>query len=272
MVRAVKSPSLERLWSPSVSRALSSGISDPSFHEVVWYRRTIQIPEGWRSGRILIHFGAVDYQATVWVNGNQVGAHQGGHVGFEIDITDYLKPSQNVVVLRVWDPPTDQTIPRGKQYWKPKSEEIWYTRTTGIWQPVWLEAVDAVHISSLRITPDVDHAQVRIEAFLSQASPDLKIRTTIRPGAVFQSQKEILCKGRGGLTVFHLINQELWSPEHPQLYDLTIELLAGDKVLDKVSSYFGQRKIGVQEGHVALNNVPYYLKWFSIRGIGPRAC
>src|SRR6185295_2683308 len=119
-------PLARKIVVPFCFQSPLSGIADPSFHEVVWYRRTIQIPEGWRSRRILIHFGAVDYQATVWVNGNQVGAHQGGHVGFEFDITDYLEPLQNVVVLRVWDSPTDRTIPRGKQYWKPKSEEIWY--------------------------------------------------------------------------------------------------------------------------------------------------
>ena len=98
-----------------------------------------------------------------------------------------------MVVLRVWDPPTDQTIPRGKQYWKPKSEGIWYTRTTGIWQPVWLEAVDAIHVNHLRITPDVDHAQVRIETFLSRAAPDLKVRISLHPGKALPSQMEEPC-------------------------------------------------------------------------------
>ena len=246
-----------------------SGIADPSFHEVVWYRRMIQIPTGWRSRRIMLHFGAVDYQATVWVNGNQVGEHLGGHVGFECDITDYLKSELNVIVVRAWDPPADQTIPRGKQYWKPKSEGIWYTRTTGIWQPVWLEVVDAVHVKHLRITPDVDHAQVKIETFLSGEVPDLKVRITIWPEKAIQSNTEVRCEGGKASTIFQLIDQELWSPEHPHLYDLTIELLAGGKVLDKVSSYFGQRKISVQEGRVILNNVSYYLKMVLDQGYWP---
>ena len=248
-----------------------SGIADPSFHEQVWYRRMIQIPEGWHSKRIMLHFGAVDYQATVWVNGNQVGTHEGGHVGFECDITDYLKPAQNVVVLRAWDPPTDQTIPRGKQYWKPKSEGIWYTRTTGIWQPVWLEAVDVIHVNHLRVTPDVDHAQVRIETFLSRAAPDLKVRISLHPGKAPPSQMEELCLDGKVSTVFRLNDQELWSPEHPQLYDFTIEVLAGSKVLDRVSSYFGQRKISAQEGRVTLNNVPYYLKMVLDQGYWPES-
>lgn len=248
-----------------------SGIADPSFHEVVWYRRMIQVPEGWQSKRIMLHFGAVDYQATVWVNGNQVGWHEGGHVGFQCDITDYLKPAQNMVVLRVWDPPTDQTIPRGKQYWKPKSEGIWYTRTTGIWQPVWLEAVDAIHVNHLRIIPDVDHSQVRIETFLSQAASDLKVRIDLQPGKALPSQMEAPCPDGKVSIVFRLNDQELWSPERPQVYDLSIEVLAGSKVLDRVSSYFGQRKISVQGGHVFLNNSPYYLKMVLDQGYWPES-
>jgi len=114
-----------------------SGIADTSFHDVVWYRRRVTIPESFRrSRRVMLHFGAVDYEAIVWVNGERVGAHRGGHVGFSFDITDVLHSGENVIVVRAWDPSTDRTIPRGKQYWKPRSESIWYTRTTGIWQPV----------------------------------------------------------------------------------------------------------------------------------------
>ena len=265
-------PLARKIVVPFCFESSLSGISDPSFHEVVWYRRTIQIPEGWRSRRILIHFGAADYQAPFPSMGIRSVPIREGHVWFELDITDYLKPLYNVVVLRVWDSPTDQTIPRGKQYWKPKSEEnLEHADQPGIWQPVWLEAVDAVHISRLRITPDVDHSQVRIEALLSRKPADLKMRVTIRLQEVLQSQSEVLCTNRSGLTVFQLNNQELWSPEHPQLYDLTIELIAGDKVLDKVSSYFGQRKISVQEGRVALNNVHYYLKMVLDQGYWPQS-
>jgi beta-galactosidase/beta-glucuronidase len=264
-------PLSRKILVPFCFQSSLSGIADSSFHEVVWYRRTFQIPGGWHPRRIMLHFGAVDYQATVWVNGNQVGTHEGGHVGFQCDITDYLNPARNVVVLRVWDPPADQTIPRGKQYWKPKSEGIWYTRTTGIWQPVWLEAVDAIHVDHLRITPDVDHAQVRVESFLSQAGPDLKVRITIQPGKAPRSQTEIRCIDGKATTVLRLIDQELWSPEHPQLYDLTIEVLVGGRVLDRVSSYFGQRKISAREGRITLNNITYYLKMVLDQGYWPES-
>ncbi|HXG66882.1 MAG TPA: beta galactosidase jelly roll domain-containing protein, partial [Blastocatellia bacterium] len=144
---------------PFAFQSKLSGIGDTAFHDVVWYRRTAQIPESFRRGkRVMLNFGAVDYEAAVWVNGDRAGDHRGGHVGFALDITDYLKPGDNVIVVRVWDPGTDRSIPRGKQYWRPKSESIWYTRTTGIWQPVWIEAVDPVHIKRLRVTPDVDQS------------------------------------------------------------------------------------------------------------------
>ncbi|MFN8007035.1 MAG: glycoside hydrolase family 2 TIM barrel-domain containing protein [Terriglobia bacterium] len=260
-----------RILVPFCFESRLSGIGDPSFHEVVWYRRTISIPERWRSQRIILHFGAVDYEATVWINGYQVGMHQGGHVGFQFDITDYLKPAQNTIVLRAWDPPTDRTIPRGKQYWKPKSEGIWYTRTTGIWQPVWLEAVNAVHVTRLRIIPDVDHAQVQVKVFLSRTLPGLKIRMTVLPESGNPVLADEMTTDRRMAVVIPLVHQQLWSPEHPHLYHLNIEVSSGGKVLDQVSSYFGQRSISTKDGRVFLNGVPYYLRMVLDQGYWPES-
>jgi beta-galactosidase/beta-glucuronidase len=125
---------------PYTFQSKLSGIGDTAFHDVVWYRRTFAVPNGWQGRRVLLNFGAVDYESIVWVNGEAAGQHRGGHSSFALDITDRLKAGDNVVVVRVYDPATDMTIPRGKQYWKPKSESIFYTRTTGLWQPVWIEA------------------------------------------------------------------------------------------------------------------------------------
>ncbi len=135
---------------PYVFQSRLSGIGDPAFHDVVWYRRTFNVPDAWKGRRLLLHFGAVDYEATVWVNGQMVGRHEGGHTPFNFDVTHALVPGANAVTLRVWDPSTDRAIPRGKQYWRPKSESIFYTRTTGIWQPVWIEAVAPVHVTRLQ--------------------------------------------------------------------------------------------------------------------------
>ena len=148
--------SAERQFSQSIVvpfcfESAASGIGDPGEHPIVWYRRQFEIPEHWNKRRILLHFGAVDYRATVWVNGNLVGEHEGGHTPFRFDVGWCVKPGQNTVAVRVEDPPADRYIPRGKQHWQAKPENIFYTRTTGIWQTVWLEPVGESYIERVRI-------------------------------------------------------------------------------------------------------------------------
>ena len=163
---------------PYTFQSKLSGIGDTAFHDVVWYRRAFAVPAEWQGRRVLLNFGAVDYEALVWINGHGVGHHRGGHAGFTLDVTDRLEPGNNTVVVRVYDPGTDLTIPRGKQYWKPKSESIFYTRTTGLWQPVWIEAAGTTRIGRLRVTPDVDRSQATVEADLTPA-----LRQTAGTGA-----------------------------------------------------------------------------------------
>ncbi len=158
-----------------------SGIADTSFHPIVWYRRTFQIPAGWSGKRVLLHFGAVDYRASVWVNGRVAGAHEGGNVPFRFDLTPLLKSGANQITLRVEDPPTDRYIPRGKQYWEPKSRGIFYTRTTGIWQPVWLEAAGQTWLDHVKITPSLD-GNVRFEAYLQRPETGIEFWALIRDG------------------------------------------------------------------------------------------
>jgi len=242
-----------------------SGIGDTNFHDVVWYRRAVQVPENFRAGkRVMLNFGAVDYESIVWINGERAGEHRGGHVGFALDVTDYLKAGDNIVTVRVFDPSEDRTIPRGKQYWRPKSEIIWYTRTTGIWQPVWLEAVSPVHVKRLRITSDIDTNQVHVETILNRPASDARLRLTASLNGEVQAQSEFSARATGGanpMTTLRLDRQELWSPERPTLYDLKVELVAANnQVIDRVDSYFGQRKVSIQDGRVYLNNAPYYLK------------
>src|SRR6266542_3727069 len=125
---------------------------DRQLHDVAWYMRTFDAPP---AGRLLLHFGAVDYRATVWVNGTQVAQHEGGHTPFSADLSGVVREHANELVVRAEDPATDLTIPRGKQYWKERGESIFYTPTTGIWQTVWLEPVPAAHIEGLRLLPDL---------------------------------------------------------------------------------------------------------------------
>jgi beta-galactosidase/beta-glucuronidase len=143
---------------PFAPESQASGIHDTSYHPIVWYRRTFHVDADDRAGRLLLHFGAVDYRATVWVNGQMVVTHEGGNTPFSADITNALLDgdADQLVVVRAEDQPTDLTQPRGKQDWELKPHRIWYHRTTGIWQTVWLEPVPVDHVVDLRWTPDVD--------------------------------------------------------------------------------------------------------------------
>ena len=158
-----------------------SGIGDTSFHRWVWYRREITLPDSWQTRRTLLHFGAVDYQAKVWVNGQLAGSHEGGNTPFSFDITPLLQSKTNSIVVRAFDPPEDNLIPRGKQFWEPKSKGIFYTRTSGIWQPVWLESTGAAYIDNLQIKPD-PLGSVDFETVSAHAQEGDELRVSIFDG------------------------------------------------------------------------------------------
>ncbi len=275
-----------RITVPFCYQSRLSGIGDTSFHDVVWYARTFAPPPlGAENERLLLHFGAVDYRATVWVNGAQVASHEGGHTSFCTDVTHALREGENVLVVRAEDPSRDATIPRGKQYWKEDSEGIFYTRTTGIWQTVWLEPVNERSIAALRLTPDVDAAcmdvEVAVEGF--ELGLSLRLVVALREDVVLDDRLELraplverslplLARGAAPDTP-HLSEwprPALWTPEHPNLYDLSLELLdAGGKVLDTVQSYFGMRNIEARDGKVFLNDRPYYQRLVLDQGYFP---
>jgi beta-galactosidase/beta-glucuronidase len=264
---------------PYTFQSKLSGIGDTAFHDIVWYRRSFQVPAAWTGRRVLLNFGAADYEATVWVNGHEAGRHVGGHVGFGFDVTDLLQPGENTVVVQIVDPGTDRTIPRGKQYWRAKSETIFYTRTTGLWQPVWIEATGAIRIARLRITPDIDRSTASVEVDLARnaqvtgeaASAPVRLRLTASFKGTEQASLETTVTGDHALTQLSLPGQHLWSPEHPNLYDLSLEVLSGGTVVDRVDSYFGQRKVAVHDGKLYLNNSPYYLRLALDQGYWPES-
>jgi len=282
-LRSGDSPFDWRITVPFCYQSELSGIGDPSFHDVVWYARTFAPSPG--GERLLLHFGAVDYRAAVWVNGTQVAEHEGGHTPFSADVTPALTEGENVVVVRAEDPSRDATIPRGKQYWKERSEGIFYTRTTGIWQTVWLEPVGRRRIDSLRLSPDVDAARVDVEVGVEGFEPGLSLRLAVSVkgdsmlddrmelrAPLIQRSLPLLPRGAAPDTP-HLSEwpkPALWSPEHPDLYDLRLELLDADgNVLDAVESYFGMRKIEARDGKVLLNDRPYYQRLVLDQGYFP---
>ncbi|TDL32941.1 glycoside hydrolase family 2 [Jeotgalibacillus sp. S-D1] len=246
-----------------------SGINDSSFHDVVWYQREFEVPDDWKDKRVMLHFGAVDYYAKVFVNGQLVGENEGGHTPFSFDITHVLKDSLASVVVRAEDPSRDETIPRGKQFWKEEIESIWYTNTTGIWQPVWIEPVSDSAIEKLRMTPDLDQGDVEIELDVSPQAVKKLVEVKIEyKGELISHDSfrlvETYLKRRinvFGKHIFHTgFHHEgmTWSPEAPNLFDITFDIKEDQTIADSVASYFGMRKIHTEDGMVYLNNKPYY--------------
>ena len=263
-----------------------SGIGETAFHDVVWYARTFDHAVSNDDERLLLHFGAVDYRADVWVNGVHVASHEGGHTPFSADVTNALGGPENVLVVRAEDPSRDVTIPRGKQYWKEDSEGIFYTRTSGIWQTVWLEPVNRARIDSLRLTPDVDAACADVEVSLRGLEHGMSLRTTVElDGAPVLEDTALVRSGLVDRRLFlvrraeapetsHIdgwIGLALWSPEDPKLYDLRLELLDADgTTVDVVESYFGMRKVEIRDGKVHLNGRPYYQRLVLDQGYFPQ--
>ena len=256
-----------------------SGIGDPDHHPIVWYRRELTAHAA-QSGRVMLHFGAVDYRATVWLNGHYLGEHEGGHTPFCFDITDHLDSAgePSVLVVRAEDQPSDFTQPRGKQDWQTEPHGIWYGRTTGIWQPVWLEYVPAVHVAGIRWTPDLVSASVGMNVRLSRrASRGIRLHVVLRLGDEILADHEVGVDGdavqidiavpalRHGPESVRL----RWSPESPTLVDAELTLVAGSKVVDVVTSYLGLRGTGVRDGRFLLNGEPYYLRMVLEQGYWP---
>jgi beta-galactosidase/beta-glucuronidase len=247
-----------------------SGIGDRAFHPCVWYKRRFEIPADWAGRRILLNFGAVDYRATVWVNGIVAGTHEGGHTPFGFDITGALRDGENELVVRAEDPPTDRYIPRGKQHWEAQPTSIFYARTTGIWQTVWLEPVAASHLDSVRITPSID-GSITVSAKITAPEPSQFVTITIQEHGKTLATAMSLADGPRALVSAHLSDPKLWSPERPFLYGLRIELHGPDGVLDSVASYFGIRSIATQDGKVLLNGNPIYLRTVLDQGYWPES-
>lgn len=265
---------------PYVFQCKASGIGDNRMCDHVEYRRRFTVPEEWAGKRTLLHFGACDYVAEVFVNGCFFGRHEGGSAPFSFDVTDVLRPGEQEVSVQVWDPCGDEEIPRGKQYWEEHPAGIWYTRSTGIWQTVWLEPVSACSLTGCWFTPDIDSGSVKIsyETAGRTEGCTLACEISMEGNPVF-SGKLGLISGEGEFTaqlfgkhIFHGITHNAgwcWSPENPKLFDVTLKLERDGQTLDSVGSYFGMRKIEAREGHVWLNNRPYYQKLVLDQGYWP---
>lgn len=259
-----------------------SGVHDRGFHQVVWYRTRLTAPSLAGGDRLLLHFGAVDYAAEVWVNGLLAGRHEGGHTPFSFDITEAAAAaSPAVLVVRAQDDPSDPHQPRGKQDWRLAPHDIWYHRTTGIWQPVWLEVVPHCHIAGLSWQADATGDRVSAEVTLSRApSPGSTLRIKLRLGADVLAEQSAVVHGRHHRMYLAVPAAEnawdwdrlQWSPDSPTLIDADLELTDPVReTTDRVSSYLGLRGIGVADGHFLLNGRPCFLRLALEQGYWPRS-
>ncbi len=236
-----------------VESALSGVMKPVGENSRLWYRRTFDLPAGWKGRSVLLHFGAVDWEATVWVNGHELGTHRGGYDAFSFDLTPALRPSgAQEIVLAVWDPTDAGHQARGKQVRNPHG--IWYTPTTGIWQTAWIEPVDPCHVESLRITPDVDNSSVDLQAVVAAAGArKTEVAVDVLDGGSVVAQGRVsagnAAAGAGESVrprlVLRVPDAKLWSPDSPFLYDLRVTVRLDDRVVDQVNGYFGMRKIAL---------------------------
>lgn len=257
---------------PFVCQSAKSGIGERIKEDHVIYERTFTVPEAWKSRNILLNFGAVDYHCDVFVNGHCVGSHTGGQTSFSFDITRFLTWDVETIRVEVEDPLYNERIPRGKQFWEDQSRFIWYTPSTGIWQTVWLEPVSNASFQWIHFTPDIDEGTVKVEYQLSETTVlPANVQTVIKLNEEIIFQGSMLCSTHRNTFVIDIFRKKAmagafhftgnyWSPEKPILYDALLQVTDADGADDQVASYFGMRKIHIENGRLYLNNQPYYHK------------
>ena len=252
---------------PFTYETKASGIGEEAFHPYVWYQRTFEIPEEEIGKRVILRFQASDYVTKVWVNGKYIGNHVGGNSSFNFDITDAIDYNEkNELVVKAEDSMSCYQ-PRGKQRWKDENFGCWYVQTTGIWQSVWLEFLEEASIDNVKITPDVDTHSVNFDYTLNGSfNEDWYVETIISFSGERVKQFSItpdrskMSFAVDLLSEIHEWKVMHWSPQQPNLYDVTFRLYENGRLVDEVNSYFGMRKISIKDGQVLLNNVPIYQK------------
>ena len=245
---------------PFAPESKLSGVEYKDFINHIWYQRNISVPAGWEGKRIMLNFGAVYFNSEVYVDGSLVGRHFGGSSSFSMDITPFVKAgSTHSLVVKASSDVRGGMQSAGKQSLQFASHDCDYTRTTGIWQTVWMEAVDMQGLSRVHVITDIDQSMIIVhpEFFADNAANTLKV--IVKDGAKVVSEKSVKGASANTAVFLPIKKARLWSPEDPFLYDVTYQVIAADgSVIDEVSSYVGMRKVHVEGNKVFLNNVPYY--------------
>ncbi|MBN2626291.1 MAG: glycoside hydrolase family 2 [Spirochaetales bacterium] len=250
---------------PYAYQSALSGIGLDEDHPVVWYERKEDLSADFLEGKVLLHFGAVDFETRLWINGIYVGIHEGGNTAFRFEVSSYLRAGENRITLRVEDR-NDASQPRGKQSWRNEPFGCWYTAVTGIWQSVWMEKTGSTWLDRVYITPDIDRKCARMELEFGSFEEGLSLDVDLSfAGEAYKSLRFAPLARHAALTVDmdtqdELDSRYLWHPEQPGLFDAVLTLKRGDEVIDRVETYFGMRKISCREGMVLINNVPCFQK------------
>jgi beta-galactosidase/beta-glucuronidase len=261
-----------RIEVPFAPETLQSGVADRGLYAACWYRRRFESPDLTDGDRLLLHFGAVDYHATVWIDGMLAARHEGGYTPFDVDVTDFLSPGEreHVIVVLADDDPGDLAKPRGKQDWQLEPHSIWYPRTTGIWQSVWLEKTPAVRLKTLQWTANLERWEIAIDATVHgnvQEKLFVGVRLRVHDLTLAHDQYLVvageihrrIALSDPGVDDFR--NELLWSPERPTLIEAEVELLnAAGETLDRVESYTALRSFAVSGDRFLLNGRPYPLR------------
>ncbi|MBD8068658.1 glycoside hydrolase family 2 protein [Bacillus sp. PS06] len=257
----------QKIIVPFTYETKASGIGEEVFCPNIWYQRRITIPNEFDDKKLLFHFQAADYVTKLWINGHYVGERKGGQIAFSFNITDYLNDSNELNIVVKCEDSQSCFQPRGKQRWMETNFGCWYVQTTGIWQTVWLEFLNEVHVESVKITPDIDTEAVEFSYKITgNIDSSLLLKTSISfNGQQIKSIEQPV--DRSTMTLSTNIASEFyawrvlhWSPQDPNLYDVEFTLYKDDEIIDRVQSYFGMRKISIENGNILLNNTPLYQK------------
>jgi beta-galactosidase/beta-glucuronidase len=269
----------EHIRVPFAPEAPASGVARTDYFRACWYRLRVDLPDRTPAERWILHFGAVDYSATVWIEGAYAAAHEGGNTPFSVDVTDWIRGASCEIVLRAEDDPHDLAKPRGKQDWQLDPHSIWYPRTTGIWQSVWLEKVPATRIGRVMFTPNLARWEIGIQVWLEGTRrPDLRLGIKLRSGAtVLAADTYQIVNGEVHRAVAlsdpgidDSRNELLWSPHAPHLIDAQLELWGGrGELIDEVHSYLALRSVTAQGDRFLLNGRPYLLRMVLDQGYWP---
>lgn len=247
-----------------------SGIAHKDFIDAIWYQRKIAVPSEWQGKRILLNFGGIDYKSTIYIDGNEIFVHYGGSSSFSVDITPYVTPGANYnLVIHAEDDVRSQLQTGGKQSRRLHSYSALYTRVTGIWQTVWMEAVSKGGLKSCHITPDLDNRQFVFEPVFYDLDQEATFKVRIMDNGKEIFSQQVPASNSAFITA-KLKNVKTWSPESPFLYDIEFSVLnSSGLVMDKVNSYAGMRKVELRGNTFYLNNEPYYQRLVLDQGYYP---